>query len=481
MQMGSASFEFIGFAILVIAVFNINKSVMWRQAVLLAANLLFLSFFSRQPAVWLPFAGFLAFGFVSLRFMQSGPGRAGYIPVLIAGIAAFVWLKKYTFVPGAMVLHFPYITLGLSYIFFRVLHLIIDAKNDGIAGRVSLLSYLNYTLNFTTFISGPIQRYQDFARYQLAQPPLELDAIEAGKAIERIVTGLFKVNVLSLLLSMQQTRWLNTLHAANTLNTRLWHGVVLIAIYPLYLYCNFSGYIDMVIGIARFLRIELPENFNRPFAAGNFMAFWSRWHITLSEWLKHYVYNPLLMSAMRRYPSRALEPFLSAFAIFVTFFLVGVWHGQTSEFLFFGVLQGSGVAAVQLYQAMMTQKIGKKRYKALAGHTGYRALCRGLTFAWFAFTLLWFWSNWIQIGDFIHTIGCPALMAALFIIFAGAALALELWERIRNLALGVRIGGDAIVLSRYTRTVWNTAAALVAVAVVLLMNAPAPELVYKAF
>jgi D-alanyl-lipoteichoic acid acyltransferase DltB (MBOAT superfamily) len=211
------------------------------------------------------------------------------------------------------------------------------------------------------------------------------------------------------------------------------------------------------------------------------MAFWSRWHITLSEWLKNYVYNPLLMASMRRYPSRALEPFLSAFAIFVTFFLVGVWHGQTSEFLFFGVLQGSGVAAVQIYQSMVTKKIGKKGYKALTSNAVYRPVCRGLTFAWFAFTLLWFWSNWTQIGDLIHTVGPLVLAGSLFAIFSGATLALEAWERMRALVMAVEIGGDPLALSRYTRTVWNTAAAVIAIAVTLLMNAPAPELVYKAF
>jgi len=479
--MGTASFEFLLFALLTVVVFNLNGNIKWRQFTLLIANVVFLSFCSGHAAVWVPFAGFLAFGFAGLRLMQNRSGRAALIPVLIAGIGAFVWLKKYTFVPASLLLHSPYTTLGLSYVFFRVLHLIIDAANSRLEERVSFVSYLNYTLNFTTFISGPIQRYQDFSKYQLSPVPLELDIIQAGKAFERIVTGFFKVNVLSLLLSLEQTRALNTLHSAASFDQRLWHGIVIIACYPLYLYCNFSGYIDMVIGIARFLRIELPENFNRPFSAGNFMIFWSRWHITLSEWLKNYVYNPLLMAAMRKYPSRAWEPFLSAFAIFVTFFLVGVWHGQTSEFLFFGLLQGSGVAAVQLYQVLMIRTLGRKRYKSLGADPFYHALARGLTFAWFAFTLLWFWSNWTQIGGMLTALRPALFSLSLFAIFLGAAIVLELWERIRILLLGVQVAGEPIILSRYTRTVWNTAAAVIAIAVMMLMNAPAPELVYKAF
>ena len=100
------------------------------------------------------------------------------------------------------------------------------------------------------------------------------------------------------------------------------------ALFAVYLYANFSGYMDVVIGTARFLRIELPENFHWPFAATGYIDFWGRWHMTLSTWFKTYVYSPLLMTLMRRYPAASAEPYLGVFAYFVTFFFVGVWHGQ---------------------------------------------------------------------------------------------------------------------------------------------------------
>ena len=90
---------------------------------------------------------------------------------------------------------------------------------------------------------------------------------------------------------MLQNKAIESLLTSSSFEGRLINGVILLGAYPFYLYCNFSGYIDMVIGIARFLRIELPENFNRPFSSDNFMNFWSRWHITLSEWLRTYVYS----------------------------------------------------------------------------------------------------------------------------------------------------------------------------------------------
>ena len=169
---------------------------------------------------------------------------------------------------------------------------------------------------------------------------------------------------------------------------RILYSALIGAIYPLFLYANFSGYTDFVIGVARLYRFELPENFDHPFTSENFITFWSHWHITLSNWLKTYVYMPLLITCMRRVPSRTAEPYFGVLAYFVTFFLVGAWHGQSTMFLFFGVLQGGGVAMNKLYQIVMTNRLSRKGYRALCNHPVYRTLSRGLTFTWFAFTLL---------------------------------------------------------------------------------------------
>jgi D-alanyl-lipoteichoic acid acyltransferase DltB (MBOAT superfamily) len=479
--MGSASLEFIGFSLLVAVVYNLSRAVAWRQSILLLASLAFLSFFSLNAITWLPLAAFLAFGFLSIRLIQSGRNRTLFLLLLVAGILAFIWLKKYTFLPEALFLKFPYVTLGLSYIFFRVLHLIIDAKDGAIPQKIGIVSYLNYTLNFTTLVSGPIQRYQDFAEMELAASPLSVDVTVFGKAFERIIIGFFKVNVLSLAFSALQSHALSSLASQRTFSSKTLGAVVIAASYPLYLYCNFSGYIDIVIGIARLLRIELPENFNRPFSSDNFMNFWSRWHITLSEWLKNYVYNPLLIGLMRKYPSPAIGPFLGVFAFFVTFFLVGVWHGQTSVFLFFGVLQGLGVSVTKLYQILMGNWLGRKQYRALSNGAVYNVLARGLTFTWFTFTLLWFWSNWRQLGTIVHQLDAGSIAAAWLVIFFGSAVLLALWELVRAWLLSFQWENQPLLLSRYVRTVWDTALVVIALATVMLLNAPAPDIVYKAF
>lgn len=479
-EMGSASIDFLGYAFLVALASNLSRSIVWRQFVLLIGSIGFLGFFSHSVAAFLPLAAFLAFGFASLRMMGAGKTRA-FVPLLILGILGFAWLKKYAFIPPALFLRHPYLALGLSYIFFRVLHLIIDARNQELSRKVSIVSYINYTLNFTTLVSGPIQRYQDFAAAQLAPVPLPMDIFIAGEALRRIVVGFFKVNVLSLGLSMIQNSAVIALGTASSANQRVLNGITIGAVYPLYLYCNFSGYIDIVIGIARFLRIELPENFDRPFSSDNFIVFWSRWHITLSTWLKTYVYNPLLIATMRRWPSAAVEPFLGVFAYFVTFFLVGVWHGQTSVFLCFGFLQGLGVSATKLYQVLMTRKLGRKEYKELSRSWLYNVAARGLTYTWFAFTLLWFWSNWTKLGEMARALRAPEMALVWLAIFVGASVILEFWEIIRERVLSVRIGGEKVFDSRYSHTVLCTACVVASIAVGVLLNAPAPDIVYKAF
>ena len=478
------SLPFLGFAAAGAVVFNLAAASWWRQAVLLLVNIAFLASFSHDPRAFLPFAGFLALGFAAQAITRDGARPTLFVALLVVTLAAFFWLKRYSFIPREAFLAFPYLLVGLSYVFFRVVHLIIDRHQGAIDGPVGVVSYLNYTLNFTSLTSGPIQRYQEYRRMEIARLPLDLRT--AGRALERIVVGYFKVAIVSMLLAAWQHQAIDALPAANALADRVWAGAQIAAIYPLYLYFNFSGYVDVVIGVARFFRIELPENFDRPFASENFIAFWSRWHVTLSGWLKTYVYNPLMMTMMGRITAPALSPYLAVVAFFVTFFLVGLWHGQTSEFLFFGFLQGGGVAANKLYQVLMAQSFGRKRYRALCANRLYAAATRGLTFAWFAFTLFWFWSNWGQLHGFAAQLGPSAALLAALAVFAAATVALAALEAVRGLALRPAWRLDdgtpsAVVRSRYVRTAWATGLVVVTVAIVVLLDSPAPDIVYKTF
>jgi D-alanyl-lipoteichoic acid acyltransferase DltB (MBOAT superfamily) len=336
-------------------------------------------------------------------------------------------------------------------------------------------------LNFTTLVSGPIQLYQGFAETHLApvRPPLSIFTI--GRAVERIAIGYFKVEVLSMMFSSIQSHAIATLSFSQPLPSRILTGALIAAVYPVYLYCNFSGYIDFVIGIAALMRFTLPENFNRPFSSDNFLNFWSRWHITLSNWFKVYFYNPLLMGLMRRFTTPSIEPFLAVIAFFMTFFLLGIWHGQNSVFAFYGVVLGLGVSVNKLYQVLMVKALGRKRYKALSNQPAYDACARGLTYAYYSFCMLWFWSNWSQMGEFIRQLHASAAIAVWVLIFAAATLILSAWENLRAWLLSFEWGGTPLLETRYARTVYVTVAFVMTAAVIKLVNAPPPQIVYKGF
>jgi alginate O-acetyltransferase complex protein AlgI len=472
---GSASLSFLTFAAATVVLYNVNDSPLWRRTILMVANFVFLASLIRKPLAAVPLLGFLAIGFLLLRAVQGGRLRGIVLPVL-AVITLFAWIKQYAFLPANIFLPFSYSTIGLSYIFFRVVHLIVDARSGNLPSPIGLVSYLDYTLNFATLVSGPIQRYQE-----VNSPPLPLSRADAAAAFERIVVGFFKASVLSMALASLQRREIYAISAGGPMPHPVLSGIAVVATYPFFLYCNFSGYIDVVIGIARLLGQRLPENFDRPFSADNFLNFWSRWHITLSQWLKIYVYNPMLMFLMTHVRFPGVEPFLGVVAFFITFSLVGLWHGQTSEFIFFGILQGLGVSINKLYQVVLTQAMGRKKSKALMSNPVYTAFTRGLTFTWFGFTLVWFWSNWHEIGELSRALGKSSLISVWIAIWTGATVLLAAWEWLRAWALSERWQDRPMLESPYFRTVWDTALVTVSAAISILLRAPAPEIVYKGF
>jgi alginate O-acetyltransferase complex protein AlgI len=478
--MDAASFQFVLFGLAAAILSNLSRSRIWRSIVLLVSSVVFLCLLGRNPIAFLPLLGFLLLGYGAILMHERGWFRHMAWAIL-AVIFVYIWLKKYTFLPEGMFLRFPYFTLGLSYIFFRVLHLLIESGDGGEKRRVGFGVYLLYTLNFTTLVSGPIQRYDEFVRDQLADEPISLGPRVIGLQLERIVRGFFKVNVLAMLLDVSRLDALAQLSQPLPLSLKMFSAFRLAILYPFFIYANFSGYIDIVIALARLMRIRLPENFDRPFSALSFLEFWNRWHITLSNWLKIYVYNPLLMASMRHIPSLWLEPYLGVFCFFVTFFLIGIWHGRTSEFAIYGILLGGGAAINKLWQSSLAAKLGRKGYRALAANVIYIVFGRGLTFTWFAFSLFWFWADWKQIDLIFKAISGVRWIVVWSLIWLCASVVLALWEWLRERLLSIQIHGNPVLTSRYLKVVFASALALISLVLTLLLNQPAPAIVYKAF
>jgi D-alanyl-lipoteichoic acid acyltransferase DltB (MBOAT superfamily) len=473
------SFPFLAFAFVVALAINLSPKPDWRRSVLLVANVGFVLSFTHSPRQLLPFAALLAFGFAGVKLLERRRAPIGFWFVTGALLLAFCWLKHYAFLPPGLFLSYAYFTVGMSYVLFRVLHLVIETYQGGFETPLDPLSYVNYTLNFTSLVSGPIQFYEEYRRGE-SEAPAALNAAIGFAALERIILGFFKVSIVSPLLSHAQS--VAVAHAAGGLNPsgRVLDAAALIAIFPLFLYANFSGYMDVVVGVARFLRLELPENFNHPFVSAGFIEFWTRWHMTLSNWLKTYVYSPLVIALMRADPSPKREPLFGVFAYFVTFFLVGVWHGQTPNFLVLGIFFGLGVSANKLFQIAMVSRLGRKRYLALCAVPVYAALTRGLTFAWVGISLLWFWSEWPQLQGFMQSLGTVAVAGGVGLVIALSAVVFSGFALAGRLAAG---GGELsrVVWSPYLRTAFASVLIVLTFSVTVLLRAPAASIVYKGF
>jgi alginate O-acetyltransferase complex protein AlgI len=277
---------------------------------------------------------------------------AGIIGIIFA-LAVF----KYRAIQSAILLQIPSLStgasgfiflIGISYASFRAIHFIIESYK-GTIKQASFLSFFNYLVFFPAFVSGPIHRYGEFLEHSAANGFGFRSHM--GPALERIVAGLFKKFVITVLLFPYAIVNVKTPLAA----LAWWQVLGGLYIYALYFYFDFSGYTDLAIGSARLLGFKLPENFNQPFLKKNLQQLWANWHMSLTSWLTDYVYWPLVrkmrsMENLRKYPL-----VISNIAILITFFLCGAWHGETINFIIWGLYHGFGIVLVNLYQKWKRQ------------------------------------------------------------------------------------------------------------------------------
>jgi D-alanyl-lipoteichoic acid acyltransferase DltB (MBOAT superfamily) len=238
--MDSASFQFVIYGLAAAILSNLSRCPAWRSTVLFLASVIFLALLAHSPSVLLPLAAFLLLGYAGIALIERTRIKQSAW-IIVAVIFVYIWLKKYTFLPSGIFLHFPYFTIGLSYIFFRVLHLLIELGDKNEKRHVGIGAYLLYTLNFTTLVSGPIQRYDEFVRDQFAMEPIPLGPRVVGRQMERIVRGFFKVNVLAMFLNMVQEDALEQIAQPSPMPLKLIAAFRLTVAYPFFLYCNFSG------------------------------------------------------------------------------------------------------------------------------------------------------------------------------------------------------------------------------------------------
>jgi D-alanyl-lipoteichoic acid acyltransferase DltB (MBOAT superfamily) len=255
--------------------------------------------------------------------------------------------------------------------------------------NLDFLTYYNYLLGFYTLLAGPIQRYDDFvSELRGNEGKCVADKYFILQQISRILTGVIKFAVLARLFQVWggHLGQLLAYHAGLLLAVRF---VFAMYMYFFYIYLSFSGYCDIVIGVAALSGVRLPENFDRPYMARNQIEFWERWHMTLSAWIKDYLFNPFCKLLLSKW--QGVDVLLvGILGYFVAFFIAGIWHGNTLNFVFFGVLLGAGVAAVKIYEGVLKKLLGKNLLQKYRQDRVIRFVATAVSLTYFTFCLLFF-------------------------------------------------------------------------------------------
>ena len=264
--------------------------------------------------------------------------------------------------------------LGISYMSFRAVQVLIEIY-DGRLKKLNLLDFSYFLLFFPSLSSGPIDRYQRFAKDLHATPDKEKYAGYFREGMWRIFTGALYNFVIGGLI---WEHWLSPLPAHGFAATVLYmYG------YTFFLFFNFAGYSRMAIGTAYLFGIPMAENFNAPFISRDMKEFWSRWHISLSTFLRDYVYTRFCMEALRKKWFRGKRT-ASYVGYFLTMLLMGAWHGLTPGYLIYGAYQGVLMSVNEVLDTRW------KRFKTLKKQPVAAAVMTVITFHLFSFGLLLF-------------------------------------------------------------------------------------------
>jgi D-alanyl-lipoteichoic acid acyltransferase DltB (MBOAT superfamily) len=270
--------------------------------------------------------------------------------------------------------------LGYSYIAFRLLSVVIDRKK----GRKLFVSpgqFVSYVCFPPALAAGPIDRLDRFAKSLAGNFS---SSIPYDDAFQRLAIGAFKKFILAdglafIALSQQN-------HAQ--FQSSCWAWSALIA-YSLQIYFDFSGYTDIAIGLGLLAGIRLPENFNHPYLKADIAKFWNNWHMTLTQWIRSYVFNPLTRK-LRSNKQRPLPQWLIVLlAQSVTMGLIGAWHGVTFNFLIWGAWHAFGLFIHQLYNDRMKDRLLALQQRPQI-YQLYTLLSWLLTFLFVALGWVWF-------------------------------------------------------------------------------------------
>ena len=233
-----------------------------------------------------------------------------------------------------------FLPVGISFFVFQSMSYTIDIYRGQLKSLSNWLDYLFYLSFFPQLVAGPIVRARDFIP-QIRQNPIVVTKEMFGTGVFLILTGLFKKAIISDYISLN---FVDRIFDEPLLYSGF-ECLMGIYGYALQIYCDFSGYSDMAIGIALLLGFRFPKNFDAPYNSATITEFWRRWHISLSTWLRDYLY--ISLGGNRKGRIRTYGNLL------LTMLLGGLWHGAAVRFILWGGLHGAALALHKLWMALV--------------------------------------------------------------------------------------------------------------------------------
>ena len=250
--------------------------------------------------------------------------------------------------------------IGISYMSFKTIQIMLEISDGLIKEKISIKDYLQFLLFFPTVSAGPIDRSRRFLKEINEVMPRKEYLELAGDGVYRIVLGLLYKVVLSTYVYQMLLVLSNT--------GTVVYSIKYMYLYTLYLFFDFAGYSLMAVGSSNILGIQTPMNFNKPFLSVDIKDFWTRWHITLSTWLRDFVFSRVLMQVIRKkwFKNRLHN---ATYAYMVNMLVMGFWHGLSVSYIVYGFYHGVLMAGFEVYQKKSTfykKNKNKNWYKLLS-------------------------------------------------------------------------------------------------------------------
>ncbi len=307
--------------------------------------------------------------------------------------------------------------IGISFYSFQAIAYLVELHQGGEHRAKNLLDFSLFMAYFLKLLSGPIIRAREFLPQLSEESPAQVPNVSTAAGL--LLSGLFKRVILASMLSSYGVAEIMST-PDNYSASALWVAMVG---YSVQLYCDFSGYTDLMRGISLLMGLKLPENFNHPYVATDVGDFWRRWHISFSNWLRDFIYFPLG-------GSRVIK-LRTYFNLFMTMFVCGIWHGASWGFIVWGSVHGVALAA---HKALLD--VRRERGDDLSVVSPAREMAGWIyTFGLVCFSRIFFVTPTLSVagtylrrmfdpgaaGDGFDTLLIPAIAAGMAIQFVGPA------------------------------------------------------------